>query len=175
MIVKPDNYEGDANSQEMLHLMKVENQALKEEAHEARNRVKDVEFENEQLRLKCSQIDQLYHRIETLQGSESEMTQVLKRQADLELAAVQQQSRMEVVLRDKRQVEADIDSFRDQMKVLMKDKLELENNLDRIQRHELTRLDELEHKFSEVTDQYITAKEELAGLRVTEINLNEQL
>ena len=41
------------------------------------------------------------------------MTQVLKRQADLELAAVQQQSRMEVVLRDKRQVESDIDSLRD--------------------------------------------------------------
>ena len=39
----------------------------------------------------------------------------------------------------------------------------------------MTRLDELENKFSEVTDQYIKAKEELAQLRVTEINLNEQL
>ena len=79
MIVKPDNYEEDANSQELINLMKIENQALKEESHEARNRVKDLEFENEQLRSKCSQIDQLYQRIETLQGTESEMTQVLKR------------------------------------------------------------------------------------------------
>ena len=61
------------------------------------------------------------------------------------------------------------------MKVLIKDKLELENNLERIQKHELTRLNELELKFSEVTDQYIQAKEELAELRVTEINLKEQL
>ena len=38
------------------------------------------------------------------------------------------------------------------MKVLIKDKLELENNLERIQKHELTRLNELELKFSEVTD-----------------------
>ena len=59
--------------------MKIENQALKEEAQEARNRVKDLEFENEQLRQKTSQIDQMYQRIETLQGTESEMTQVLKR------------------------------------------------------------------------------------------------
>ena len=65
--------------------MKIENQALKEEAQEARNRVKDLEFENEQLRQKTSQIDQMYQRIETLQGTESEMTQVLKRQADLEI------------------------------------------------------------------------------------------
>ena len=63
----------------MMHCMKVENQALKEEAQEARNRVKDLEFENEQLRQKTSQIDQMYQRIETLQGTESEMTQVLKR------------------------------------------------------------------------------------------------
>ena len=61
------------------------------------------------------------------------------------------------------------------MKGIIQAKLELENNLDRIQKHELTRLDELENKFSEVTDQYIKAKEELAQLRVTEINLNEQL
>ena len=69
----------------MIQCLKIENQALKEEAHEARNRVKDLEFENEQLRQKTSQIDQLYERIETLQGTETEMSQVLKRQADLEL------------------------------------------------------------------------------------------
>ena len=36
-------------------------------------------------------------------------------------------------------------------------------------------MNELEEKFSEVSDLYIKAKEELAALRVTEINLNEQL
>ena len=54
MIVRPDNYDGDVNSQEFIHCLKVENQALKEEVHEFRNKVKDVEFENEQLRQKCS-------------------------------------------------------------------------------------------------------------------------
>ena len=68
-----------------------------------------------------------------------------------------------------------MDELRDQMKCVIQEKLELENNLDRIQKHELTRLDELENKFSEVTDQYIKAKEELAQLRVVEIKLNEQL
>ena len=38
----------------MMQCLKIENQALKEEAHEARNRVKDLEFENEQLRQKTS-------------------------------------------------------------------------------------------------------------------------
>ena len=42
---------------DMIQCLKIENQALKEEAHEARNRVKDLEFENEQLRQKTSQID----------------------------------------------------------------------------------------------------------------------
>ena len=66
-----------------------------------------------------------------------------------------------------------MDELRDQMKCVIQEKLELENNLDRIQKHELTRLDELENKFSEVTDQYIKAKEELAKMRVVEIKLNE--
>ena len=69
----------------------------------------------------------------------------------------------------------DMDELRNQMKCVIQEKLELENNMDRIQKHELTRLDELENKFSEVTDQYIKAKEELAQLRVVEIKLNEQL
>ena len=68
-----------------------------------------------------------------------------------------------------------MDYLRDQMKCVIQEKLELENNLDRIQKHELTRLDELENKFSQVTDQYIKAKEELAKMRVVEIKLNEQL
>ena len=65
--------------------------------------------------------------------------------------------------------------MRDKLKVTIKEKLELENNLNMIQKHELTRLNELEQKFSEVSEQFIQAKEELAALRVKEINLNEQL
>ena len=72
-------------------------------------------------------------------------------------------------------MESDLDSMRDRMKAILKEKLELENNLQMIQKHELTRLEELEQKFSEVSDQYIKAKEELAALRITEMSLNEQL
>ena len=111
-----------------------------------------MEFENEQLRLKSSQIDSLYARIETLQGTESEMTTLLKRQAELELLVVQQQSLVEVAQRDKRNAEADLDQVQDKMRGVVKHKLELEANLDSIQKHELTRLNELEQKFSEVTD-----------------------
>ena len=82
---------------------------------------------------------------------------------------------MEVALRDKRNLECDLDFLRDKMKTILKEKLELENNLGMIQKHELTRLDELEYKFSDVSDQFIRAKEELAALRITEINLTEQL
>ena len=74
MIVKPDAIPDAESQQEFIHCLKVENQALKEEAHETLNRVKDLEFENEQLRHKTSQIDQLYQRIEGLQGTEPEIT-----------------------------------------------------------------------------------------------------
>jgi len=108
-----------------------------------------------------------------MQGTESEMSNVLKRHAELELQLIQQQGGIEIALRDKRNAENDLDLLRDKMKVLLKEKLELENNMNMIQKHELTRLNELEQKFSEVSEQYIKAKEELAALRVTEINLNE--
>jgi len=39
---------------------------LREEAFESRSRVKEVEFENIQLRKKAGLIDSLYTRIETL-------------------------------------------------------------------------------------------------------------
>ena len=45
--------------------------------------------------------------------------------------------------------------MRDKLKVTIKEKLELENNLNMIQKHELTRLNELEQKFSEVSEQFI--------------------
>lgn len=80
-----------------------------------------------------------------------------------------------MALREKRNAEMDLDSIRDKMKTVLKEKLELENNLSMIQKHELIRLDELEQKFSEVSDQYIKAKEELAALRVNEMKLSEEL
>jgi len=65
--------------------------------------------------------------------------------------------------------------LRDKFKAVLKDKLELENNLSMIQKHELTRLNELEHKFSDVSEQLIKAKEEVAQLRLTELQLSEQV
>ena len=99
------------------------------------------------------------------------MSQLLKRQAELELQVIQQQSHVEMALRDKRTVEADLDSLRDKLKIILKEKLELENNLGMIQKHGLTRLDELEQKYTEVSEQFIKAKEEIAAMRVSELNL----
>ena len=53
MVVKPDD--GDSNSAQLVHLLKVENQALKEELSLQRRRVKDLEFDNAQLRHRSSQ------------------------------------------------------------------------------------------------------------------------
>ena len=47
MIVKHD-----ADSQETINLLKIENSALREEAKEGRKRIKDLEFENNLLRMK---------------------------------------------------------------------------------------------------------------------------
>ena len=47
-------------------MLRQENQALREESLQAQNRVKDVEFENQQLRLQASKIGQLYQRIDSL-------------------------------------------------------------------------------------------------------------
>ena len=60
-------------------MLKIENQALRDEAHEARRCTKDVEFENMQLRKKVGLIDTINTRIETLQGTESEMAMLLKK------------------------------------------------------------------------------------------------
>jgi hypothetical protein len=47
-------------------------------------------------------------------------------------------------LRDLKQAEGDLDNLRDKIKNLLKDKIELENNFNMIQKHEITRLNELE-------------------------------
>ena len=77
--------------------------------------------------------------------------------------------------RDKRQAQLDLEEIHEKFRGVLKEKLELENNLEMIQKHELTRLNELEHKYSDVSEQLIKAKEEVAAQRVNEINLNEQL
>ena len=41
-----------ADSQETINLLKIENSALREEAKEGRKRIKDLEFENNLLRMK---------------------------------------------------------------------------------------------------------------------------
>ena len=60
-------------------MLRIENEALREEAHEASRRAKDYEFENQQLRSKCSQINSLYARIEAMQGSQTEVAELLKK------------------------------------------------------------------------------------------------
>ena len=51
--------------------------------------------------------------------------------------------------------------MRDKLKEVLKEKIELENNFNMIQKHELTRLNELEQKFSEISEQYLVCKEEV--------------
>ena len=92
-------------------------------------------------------MDSLYHKIETLQGTEIEMTELIKRQAELEMSIIQQNSHVEIALKDKRQADCDLDVMRDKLKEVLKEKIELENNFNMIQKHELTRLNELEQKF----------------------------
>ena len=82
---------------------------------------------------------------------------------------------MEIALKDKRQAESDLDVMRDKLKEVLKEKIELENNFNMIQKHELTRLNELEQKFQEISEQYLTCKEEVSILRKSEYALQEEL
>ena len=65
--------------------------------------------------------------------------------------------------------------MRDKLKEVLKEKIELENNFNMIQKHELTRLNELEQKFQEISEQYLVCKEEVQTLRKSEFNLREEL
>ena len=117
----------------------------------------------------------MYNRIEQLQGTQTEMAESVKRQAELELQLIQLQSHLEIAVKDKKQAEGDLDNLRDKIKNLLKDKIELENNFNMIQKHEITRLNELEQKFQEISEQYIKSKEEVQVLRMSELRLKEQL
>ena len=46
------------------------------------------EFECDQLRNQVGQIDNLYKKIETLSGTETEMAELVKRQAELEMNVI---------------------------------------------------------------------------------------
>lgn len=91
MIIKQSQVgeEEDSNQAQLIQLLKIENQALKKDLNNARTSGKDLEFENAQLRHKSTQIDKLYKRIDSLQGTETEVTTLLKRQAELELQMIQ--------------------------------------------------------------------------------------
>ena len=65
--------------------------------------------------------------------------------------------------------------MRDKLKEVLKEKIELENNFNMIQKHELTRLNELEQKFAEISEQYLTCKEEVQTLRKSEYALQDEL
>ena len=65
--------------------------------------------------------------------------------------------------------------MREKLKEVLKEKIELENNFNMIQKHELTRLNELEQKFQEISEQYLTCKEEVSTLRKSEFALQEEL
>ena len=47
--------------------------------------------------------------------------------------------------------------------------------MNQVQNHELTRLNELEGKFAEVSKKYIETKEEVSAMRVTEISLRSEV
>ena len=49
-------------------------------------------------------------------------------------------------MKDKKQAENDLETLREKLKTVLKEKIELENNFNMIQKHELTRLNELEQK-----------------------------
>ena len=72
-------------------------------------------------------------------------------------------------------MQAQLQESRDAYKRLQKERLELAGNLNQVQNHELTRLNELEGKFAEVSQKYIGAKEEISQMRVKEIALRSQI
>ena len=65
--------------------------------------------------------------------------------------------------------------MREKLKNVLKEKIELENNFNMIQKHEITRLNELEQKFQDISEQYIKSKEEVQVLRRSEMSLKEEL
>jgi hypothetical protein len=55
---------------------------------------------------------------------------MLKKQAELELQVIQQQSYVELALKDKRTAESDLDTMREKLKEVLKEKIDLENRFN---------------------------------------------
>ena len=83
-----ENKGHDAHTQEIISLLQQENHSLKEELEQQKRQTDNSEFEVDQLKQQVNQIDSLYKRIETLQGTESEMGELIKRQAELEMNVI---------------------------------------------------------------------------------------
>ena len=75
-------------------------------------------------------------------------------------------------MRDKKSAESDLDSMKDKLRQTLQEKIELENNFNMIQKHEMKRLNDLEHKFEDISQQYVRCKEENHQLLSAEDNLN---
>ena len=78
-LVIRSSHEADMHSTEIIRLLKEENQNLKEDLDHKNRVIDDISFENEQLKIQGNQIGDLYQRIEMLQGSESEMAEMVKK------------------------------------------------------------------------------------------------
>ena len=85
---RAENKGHDAHSQEIINLIQQENRMLREELEQQKRRTNNSEFECDQLKNQVGQIDNLYKKIETLQGTESEMGELVKRQAELEMNVI---------------------------------------------------------------------------------------
>jgi len=62
--------------------------------------------------------------------------------------------------------------MREKLRATLQEKIELENNFNLIQKHEMKRLNDLELKFEDISQQYIRCKEENQQLLNAEDNLN---
>ena len=81
---------------------------------------------------------------------------------------------MEIVIQEKKQVETELESIREKLREVMKEKIELQNNFNLIQKHEMHRLNELETKFNDISEQYIICKEQVHTLARSEAELKEK-
>ena len=83
-----ENKGHDQHTQEIISLLQQENRQLKEDLGYQKRQTDNSEFEVNQLKSQVNQIDSLYKRIETLQGTENEMSELIKRQAELEMNVI---------------------------------------------------------------------------------------
>lgn len=68
-----------------------------------------------------------------------------------------------------------MDQLREKIKQVIQEKIDIETKFKYLQKSELTRLNDLERKFEEISNQYIRCKEELNEVRKSEIALKGEL